>query len=93
MSPFYANYCFHPQTEWIKERETHKPGAELYAHWMQKTHLKGHEALDQTQERMKKYYDRKVKQEPDIAVDDVVRFNAKKMQTKRPTKKVSPKLY
>jgi len=29
MSPFYANYSFHPQTEWMKEREAQKPGAGL----------------------------------------------------------------
>ena len=46
MSPFYANYGFHPQTQWMKEREAQNPGAQLYEHWMQTTHLKAHEALD-----------------------------------------------
>ena len=34
MSSFYANYGFHLQTEWIKEREAQNPGVQLYAHWM-----------------------------------------------------------
>ena len=93
MSLFYANYGFHPQTEWMKEREAQTPGARLYAHWMQTTHLKPHEALDRTQENMSKYYDRKAKQQPDIAVGDLVMLNAKNIRTKRPTKKLSPKLY
>jgi len=38
MTPFFANYGFHPQTEWMKEREAHNPGATLYAHWMQDIH-------------------------------------------------------
>jgi len=38
MSPFYANYGFHTQTEWMKEPEAQNPGAGLYAHWMQVTH-------------------------------------------------------
>ena len=57
MSPFYANYSFHPQTKWMKEQEAQTHGAQLYAHWMQTTHLKAHEALDQTRENMSKYYD------------------------------------
>ena len=38
MSPFYANYRFHPQTEWMREREAQYPGAGLYTYWMQVTH-------------------------------------------------------
>jgi len=34
MTPFFNNYGFHPQTEWMKEREAHNPGAPMYAHWM-----------------------------------------------------------
>ena len=40
---------------------------------------KAHEALDRTRESMSKYYDRKVKQPPDIAVDDLVVLNSKKI--------------
>ena len=76
-SPFYANYGFHPQTEWMKEREAQNARAQLYPHWMQTTHLKAHEALDQTRESMSKYYDRKAKQASDIAVGDLVMLNAK----------------
>ena len=93
MSPFYANYGFDPQTEWMKEREARNPGAQLYAHRMQTTHLKAHEALDQTRESMNKYCDRKAKQQPDIAVGDLVMLNARNIRTKRPTKKLGPKLY
>jgi len=32
MTPFFANYGFHPQTEWMKEREAHNPGATMYGH-------------------------------------------------------------
>jgi len=32
MTLFFANYGFHPQTEWMKEREAHNPGATMYAH-------------------------------------------------------------
>ena len=42
---------------------------------------------------MSKYYDRKAKQQPDIKVGDQVMLNAKNIGTKRPAKKLSPKLY
>jgi len=32
MTPFLAHYGFHPQTEWMKEKEAHNHGATLYAH-------------------------------------------------------------
>ena len=32
MTPFFANYGFHPQTEWMKEREAQNARATLYAH-------------------------------------------------------------
>ena len=60
---------------------------------MQITHLKAHEARDRTRESISKYYDRKAKQQADIAVGDLVLLNAKNIGTKRPTKKLSPKLY
>ena len=70
VSPFYANYSFHPQTEWMKECEVQNSGAQLYAHGMQKIHVQAHEALEQKQESMSKYYDRKAKEQPDMKVGD-----------------------
>ena len=60
---------------------------------MQTTDLKAHEALDRRRESMSKYYDRKAKEQPDIAVGDRIMLNAKNMRTKPPTKKLSTKLY
>ena len=68
---------FTHKREWMKEREAQNHGAQLYAHWMQTTNLKANEALDRTRESMSKYYDRKAKQQPDIAVDDLVMLNVK----------------
>jgi len=93
MSPFYANYGFHPPTEWMKEREAQNPGAGLYAHGMQVTHQHARKALEQTREEMSKYYHRKARQQPDIKVGDLVMLNAKNIRTKRPTKKLSPRMH
>ena len=78
MSPFYANYGFYPQTEWMKEREAQNIGAGLYLHWMQVTHQHARKALEPTWEEMSKYYDQKARQQPDIKVRDLVMLNAKK---------------
>jgi len=42
---------------------------------------------------MRRYYDRKDKQQPDFKVGDLVMLNAKNIRTKRPSKKLAPKLY
>jgi len=86
MSSLYTNYGFHPQTEWVKEREAQNLGAGLYAHWMQVTNHHARKALEQTREEMSKYHDRKTRQQPDIKVRDGVMRNAKNIRTKRSTK-------
>jgi len=93
MTPFFGNYGFHPQTEWMKERDAHNPGATMYAHWMQDIHQQAKQTLENTRESMKKYYDRKATEQPSIEVGDLVMLNAKNIRTKRPSKKLSPKQY
>jgi len=93
MTPFFANYGFYPQTEWMKERQAHNPGATMYAHWMQDIHQQAKQTLENTRELMKKFYDRKAKEQPRIKVGDLVMLNAMNIHTKRPSKKLSPKLY
>jgi len=92
MSPFYANYGFHPQTEWMKEREAQNLGVGLYAHWMQVTHQHARKALEQSREETSKYADRNARQQPDIKVGDLVMLNVKNNPTKRLTKKFSPSM-
>ena len=66
MTPFLANSAFHPQTEWMKEREAHNSGATMYAHRMQDIHQQAQETLENTRESMKKDYDRKATRQPGI---------------------------
>jgi len=77
----------------MKERAAHTLGATLYAHWMQDIHQEAKPTLENTRESLKKYYDRKATAQPNIEVGDVVMLNAKNIRTKRPSKKLSPKLY
>jgi len=93
MTQLIANYGFHPQTEWMKEREAHNPEATMYAHWMQDIHRQAKQTLENTRESLKKYYDRKATEQPSIEVGDLVMLSAKKIRTKQPSKRLSPKLY
>jgi len=79
--------------EWMKEREAQNPGAGLYSHWMKAIHEKAHRALDQTREGMRKYYDHKATEQPDLKLADQVILNAKNMHTKRPSKRLGAKVY
>jgi len=93
MTPFFANYGYYPQTEWLKEREAQNPGANLFAHWMQTIHQQARQSLEKTREAMGRYYNRKAKQQPDFKIGDMVTLNAKNIRTKRPSKKLAPKLH
>jgi len=59
---------------------------------MQVTHQHARKALEQTREEMSKYYDQKARQQPDIKVGGLVMLNANNIRTKRPTKKLSPRM-
>jgi len=56
MTPFFANYGFHPCKEWMKEREAQNPGATMYPHWIHDIYQQAKETLEYTWEWMKKYY-------------------------------------
>ena len=90
LTPFFANYGFHRQTEWMKERETQNPGATMYTHWMKTIQEKARATLEQTREAMKKYYDQRATPQPDIDIGDLVMLNSKNIRTKRPTKNLTP---
>src|SRR5436853_1334020 len=64
LSPFYANYGFHPRTNWPVEMESKNPASKNYAHWMTNVHELCIGRLEQTRERMGRYYDRAHKKPP-----------------------------
>jgi len=93
MTSCFANYGYHPETEWQKEREARNPGANLYAHWMQTIHQQARQSLKKTREAMGRYDDRKAKQQPDFKIGDIVMLNAKKIRTKCRSTRLPPTLY
>ena len=64
MSPFYANYGFHPRTTWPVEMESKNPASRHYAHWMTSVHELCRSNLEVTRERMGRYYNHSKKDAP-----------------------------
>src|SRR5712692_6200519 len=60
---------------------------------MKAIHEKATKALGDTRAAMNRYYDQHRLPQPEYAVGDQVMLNAKNIRTKRPTKKLAPKLY
>jgi hypothetical protein len=93
MTPFYANYGYHPKTICPAEGEVKNPASQAYAHWMKGIHQRAKEALENTRAQMGKYYNQKRQEHPDYQSGDLVMLNARNIRTKRPTRKLAPKLY
>jgi len=91
MSPFYANYGYHPRTNWPKEPPVKNPASTNYAHWLKETHDQVTETLKKTRATMGKYHDQKRKEAPAFKVGDKVMLDARNIKTRRPTKKFDRK--
>ena len=93
MSPFFANYGFHPQTNWPVEKESKNPASKKYAYWMESVHELCVKHLEETRERMGNYYDRLRKEAPPDSVEDLVMLNGKNIRTRRAAKELDAKLF
>ena len=73
MSPFYANYAYHPETTTptIDTPILH-PGSNVYAHCMINKIESARQNLEKTRERMNTYYDPKHKPAPQYNPGDPV---------------------
>lgn len=93
LSPFFANYGYHPRTNWPVEAEVKNPSARNYAHWMESIHKLCKEALEHTRESMRKHYDKRSKAAPKYQVGDLVMLNGKNLRTRRPSRKLDAKMH
>jgi transposase InsO family protein len=93
MSPFYANYGFHPRTTWPVEVESKNPASKVYSHWVESVHELCRSYLENTKERMGRYYDRSKKAAPLFEPGDLVMLNGKNIRTRRAAKKLDNKLF
>ena len=93
MSLFYVKYGFHPRTTSPVEKESKNPASRNYAHWIESVHDLCLKHLEETRERMGKYYDRVRKKPPPYDVGDLVMLNGKHIRTRRAAKKLEVKLF
>jgi len=91
MSPFYANYGFHPAAMDPVSTEPLNPASQLYAHWMCAVHNESWKGLEEAWERMRRYTDLTRKQPPAYQVGDLVTLNGCNIKTRRPSKKLEHK--
>jgi len=91
MSPFYANYGFHPVAVGTASTEPHNPASTVYAHWMQAIHEEARKWLEEAQERMRQYTDPERKTPPAYRVGDLVMLSSRNIKTRRPSKKLDHK--
>jgi len=54
ITPFFANYGFHPATANPPTTEPLNPASTVYAHWMQEVYDDSRQGLEAAQERMRR---------------------------------------
>jgi len=91
MSPFYANYGFHPVATKTASTEPPNPASQIYAHWMHAVHNKSRKGLEEAQERMRRYTDPTRTKPPVYQVGDLVMLNGHNMKMRRPSRKLDHK--
>jgi hypothetical protein len=95
MSPFFANYGYQPETQWIRpaasEANFTNPASEmLLARWRGIWEVL-QENIHEAQQRMAKWYHAKAPDQPKFRVGDKVMIDARNFKTKRPSKKLDHK--
>jgi len=83
MSPFYANYGFHPVSSNPAATGPLNPASKLYAHWMHAVHKASAEQLEAAHERMHRYTDPQRIKPPEYQIGDLVMLNGRNIKTCR----------
>jgi len=91
MSPFYANYRFHPVATNPAVANLLNPASKVYAHWMHTIHDESKEGLEKAQEQMHWYTDPNRKEPPAYQVGDLVMFSRCNIQMRHPSRKLDHK--
>ena len=95
MTPFYANFGFHPRSSWPTDKGSRNPYSQQLVHWMSAVTEKCREHLGLARDKMGKYYDLKRMAPPEekFKKGDLVMLDGRNIKTKRATKKMDSKLY
>jgi len=64
MTPLFANYGYHPRTNWPTTEPSQNPTSQNYIQWMTSVHQLCRQGLERASEIMRKYHDRKAKPAP-----------------------------
>ena len=90
MSPFYANYGYHPRAtlKILLEKGHENPTAEAYVDHIRRMHEKLQMTLEQAQARYKKEFDKNVAPAPGFKVGDRVWLNRRNIKTTRPSQQL-----
>jgi len=91
ISPFYANYGYHPTATNPAAVLPLNPASFAYGHSMHAVYGEVRKTLDKTRERMRRYTDPHRKQPPVYQVGDLVMLNGRNIQTRRPSRKLDHK--
>jgi len=91
MSPFYANYGFHPVAMDPTSTEPLNPASQVYAHWMHIVHDESRKGLEEAHGQMRRYTDPTRKEPPAYQVGDLVMLNGRNIRTRRPSRKLDHK--
>jgi len=91
MTPFFANYGFHPAAIDPPTEGPLNPASTIYAHWMQTVHEESRQGLEAAQERMRRYTDPARRSPPAYRIGDLVMLNGRNIKTHRPMKKLDHK--
>jgi len=93
ISPFYANYGFHPRMLNPPEEseEPVNPASTVYAHWMKAIQDEARKGLEAAQDQMRQYTDPARKEPPAYQVRDLVMLNGRNIKTRQPSRKLDHK--
>lgn len=85
VTPFYANFGYHPQFEANPVSGTKNVDAENFVNKLTEIHDVLRSNLEEAAQRMKKQYDKKVSASPLFKIGDKVWLSAKFIKTQRPS--------
>jgi len=91
ISPFYANYGFHPTAINLASTEPLNPASKAYAYWMHTVHTESCKGLEDVWERMRLYTDPDRTKPMAYQVGDLVMPNGRNIRTHQPSKKLDHK--
>jgi len=84
LSPFYANYRFHPVASDSTASGPLNPVSKVNAHWIHTVHEESTKSLEAIQERMHRYTDPKRTKPPKYQVGNLVMLNRRNIKTCQP---------